>query len=438
MINFNLSTNDLIQEWGSSYSNIVNDFLKNIGLSDNLLQLIKMIIITASLVGFCFIADWISRKLILVAIERIIKKTKNTWDDILVEKRVFRNVAHIVPAILIGVLAPVLYKGHPSWIILLDKVSDLYLTIGFMLVIIAFFKAFQFYLESRPFLKDKPMDSYMQLIRLIVYILGGIYIISILVDKSPFGIFSALGAMSVVLMLVFKDTILGFVGSIQIAANNMVKIGDWVEFPKYGADGNIVEIKLQTVKVQNWDKTITTIPTYSFVSDAFKNWRGMEESKGRRIKRSINIDMNSVKFCNEELQNKLEKIELLKDYFENKKSEISKFNSGKDHNHSANLRKLTNLGSFRAYLERYLASIPEITKDMTFLVRQLAPNERGIPIEIYVFSTEQRWSYYESIQGDIFDHIIAIIPEFELRVFQSPTGKDLEKGLVNFKMKVLD
>ena len=423
----NLKANDLIQEWGSSYSLIVNNFLKNIGLSDNLSQLVKMVIITASLVAFCLIADWIARKLILVAIEKIIKKTKNTWDDILVEKRVFRNVAHIVPAVLIGVLAPVLYEGHTNWIILLEKVSDLYLTVGFMLVVIAFFKAFQFYLESRPFLKDKPMDSYMQLVRLLVYILGGIYIISILVSKSPLGIFSALGAMSVVLMLVFKDTILGFVGSIQIAANNMVKIGDWVEFPKYGADGNIVEIKLQTVKVQNWDKTITTIPTYSFVSDAFKNWRGMEESKGRRIKRSISIDMNSVKFCDEDLQNKLEGIDLLKPYFKSKKSEIYKSNKEKDSAHFANIRKLTNLGSFRAYLERYLDSIPEITKDLTFLVRQLAPNERGIPMEIYVFSTEQRWAYYESIQGDIFDHIIAIIPEFELSVFQAPSGNDFKK-----------
>lgn len=431
MIDFNSKTSDFIQEWGSSYSHIIHDLLKHIGLSGNLLQIIKMILITASLIGFCFLADWVARKLILVAIERIIKKTKNTWDDILVEKRVFRNVAHIVPAILIGVLAPVLYKGHPAWITISDKLSDLYLTVGFMLTIIAFFKAFQFYLESRPFLKDKPMDSYMQLVRLIVYILGGIYIISILVDKSPFGIFSALGAMSVVLMLVFKDTILGFVGSIQIAANDMVKIGDWVEFPKYGADGNIIEIKLQTVKVQNWDKTITTVPTYSFVSDAFKNWRGMSESGGRRIKRSISIDMNSVKFCNEALQEKLENIDLLKTYFQNKKSEIYNFNSGKDPIHSANVRKLTNLGSFRAYLERYLENIPEITKDMTFLVRQLAPDEKGIPIEIYVFSTEQRWALYERIQADIFDHIIAILPEFELHVFQSPTGKDFNSNRIH-------
>lgn len=376
---FKLNSNDVIQSLGSSYSHVIDNLLTGMGLEGNFLHLVKMVIISISLVLFCVIADFIARKLILVLIERIIRKTKNTWDDVLVEKRVFKNVAHILPAVLIGVLAPVLYKGHPDWILAVEKISDIYLSIAFIFTIIAFLKAFQFYLESRPFLKDKPLGSYMQLISLIVYILGGIYIIAILVDKSPMGIFSALGAMSVVLMLVFKDTILGFVGSIQIAANNMVKIGDWIEFPKYGADGNVVEIKLQTVKIQNWDKTITTVPTYSFVSDAFKNWRGMEESGGRRIKRSISLDMNSVKFCDDALQNKLEKIDLLRDYFEEKKSDLQKHNSGKNTEHSANVRRLTNLGSFRIYLEKYLDMNKQITKDMTFLVRQLAPNEKGLP-----------------------------------------------------------
>lgn len=424
---FNLNTNNVIQSLGSSYSYVVDNFLIKVGLEGAFLHLAKMIIISTSLVLFCFLADFIARKLILVLIERIIRKTKNTWDDVLVEKRVFKNVAHIVPAVLMGVLSPILYKGHPEWIVAIEKIADIYITVAFILTIIAFFKALQFYLESRPFLKDKPLGSYMQLITLIVYILGGIYIISILVDKSPLGIFSALGAMSVVLMLVFKDTILGFVGSIQIAANNMVKIGDWIEFPKYGADGDVVEIKLQTVKIQNWDKTITTVPTYSFVSDAFKNWRGMSESGGRRIKRAICIDMNSVLFCDNALQENLEKIELLKPYFSEKKAEIEKYNSEKSSTHLANIRKLTNLGTFRVYLEKYLNSNEHITKDMTFLVRQLAPNEKGIPIEIYVFSSEQRWAYYEAIQADIFDHIIAILPEFELRVFQAPSGNDFQK-----------
>jgi miniconductance mechanosensitive channel len=422
-----ISTNSVIQSWGNSYSGIIDNLLNSVGIEGTMLHLIKMIIISASLVLFCFLADFVARKTILAIIERIIRKTKNTWDDVLMEQNVFKHVAHIVPALLIGVLAPVLYEGHPDWIVALEKISEIYLTIAFILTIVAFFKAFQFYLESRPFLKGKPLDSYMQLIRLIVYILGGIYIISVLIDKSPMGIFSALGAMSVVLMLVFKDTILGFVGSIQIAANDMVKIGDWVEFPKFGADGDVIEIKLQTVKVQNWDKTITTIPTYSFVSDAFKNWRGMSESGGRRIKRSINIDMNSVRFCNKQLQEKLSKIQLLKEYFEQKEIEINEYNIEKDTDHSANIRQLTNLGSFRAYLEKYLSANNQISKEMTFLVRQLAPNEKGLPIEIYVFSSEQRWAHYEAIQADIFDHIIAILPEFELRVFQAPTGNDFKQ-----------
>lgn len=430
MIFNQISTNNVIQSWGNSYSGIIDTLLISIGIEGTMLHLIKMILISASLVIFCFLADFVARKTILVIIERIIRKTKNTWDDVLMEQNVFKHVAHIVPAVLIGVLASVLYEGHPDWIVALEKISEIYLTVAFILTIVAFFKAFQFYLESRPFLKGKPLDSYMQLIRLIVYILGSIYIVSVLIDKSPMGIFSALGAMSVVLMLVFKDTILGFVGSIQIAANNMVKIGDWVEFPKFGADGDVIEIKLQTVKVQNWDKTITTIPTYSFVSDAFKNWRGMSESGGRRIKRSINVDMNSVKFCDEKLLSNLKNIDLLKSYFDKKNQEIEDYNTGKSHSHSANVRKLTNLGSFRAYLEHFLDNHPSITKDMTFLVRQLPPNEKGLPIEIYVFSLEQRWAYYEAIQADIFDHVIAVLPEFDLKVFQNPTGADFN-NLIN-------
>ena len=423
---FQLNTHDVLQAWGSSYSTIINNLLVNIGLTGVLLHLLKMILISLSLLVICFIADFIGRKFILVIIEKVIKRTKNTWDDVLIEKRVFKNVAHILPAVLVSSLASVLYRGHPGWVSAVEKIADIYLTIAIILTVVAFFKAFQFYLESRPFLKGKPLDSYMQLIRLVIYIVGGIYIISVLADKSPIGILSALGAMSVVLMLVFKDTILGFVGSIQIAANDMVKIGDWVEFPKFGADGNVIEIKLQTVKVQNWDKTITTVPTYSFVSDAFKNWRGMSESGGRRIKRAINIDMNSVKFCDDKLLSSLKEIELLKAYFEKKENDIKVNNTGKNTTHSANIRKLTNLGTFRAYLEHLLNNHPSITKEMTFLVRQLPPNEKGLPIEIYVFSTEQRWAYYEAIQADIFDHILAVLPEFELSVFQSPTGKDFQ------------
>lgn len=332
-----------------------------------------------------------------------------------------------MPAVAFELLANILFEGHAVWISITQKVADVYVTFAVMFTFVAFLKALQFYLESRPFLKDKPLDSYMQLVRIIIYCVGGIYLISVFAERSPIGILSALGAASVVLMLVFKDTILGLVGSIQIAANDMVKVGDWVEFPTYGADGDVIEIKLQTIKIQNWDKTITTIPTYSFVSDAFKNWRGMAESGGRRIKRAINIDMNSVGFCSDEQLAKFKQIDLLKSYFQQKENELSECNKDKNFAHSANVRKLTNLGTFRAYLQAYLNENKQITKDMTFLVRQLAPTATGIPIEIYVFSSEQRWAFYEGIQSDIFDHIIAVLPEFDLDVFQSPSGKDFRK-----------
>jgi miniconductance mechanosensitive channel len=234
--------------------------------------------------------------------------------------------------------------------------------------------------------------------------------------------------LAAVLLLVFRDTILGFVASIQLSANNMVKPGDWIEMPSHNADGTVLDISLNTVKVQNWDKTIATVPTYALVSESFRNWKGMEESGGRRIKRSINIDMNSVRFVDDELAEKFKKIHLLKAYVESREEEILKYNEENkiDGSILVNGRRMTNLGTFRKYVEEYLRKHPKIHNDMTFLVRQLQPDERGLPIEIYVFSNDQAWANYETIQADIFDHILAVIPEFELRVFQNPSGRDFQ------------
>lgn len=418
---------ETIPFFDQSFSIILDALFKKIGINGFLLHALKIATIIIAIITICWLIDLIAKRIILATIERIVKHTKNTWDDVLVEKRVFKNVAHLVPAVALELLGGALFEGHTVWISITQKVAEVYVTFAVMFTFVAFLKALQFYLESRPFLKGKPLDSYMQLIRIIIYCIGGIYLVSVFAERSPIGILSALGAASVVLMLVFKDTILGFVGSIQIAANDMVKVGDWVEFPKYGADGDVIEIKLQTIKIQNWDKTITTIPTYSFVSDAFKNWRGMAESGGRRIKRAINIDMNSVGFCSDIELAKYKEIDLLKSYFQEKENELEQNNHNKNFVHSANVRKLTNLGTFRAYLQAYLNANEQITKEMTFLVRQLAPTDKGIPIEIYVFSSEQRWAFYEGIQADIFDHIIAVLPEFDLEVYQSPSGKDFRK-----------
>jgi miniconductance mechanosensitive channel len=259
--------------------------------------------------------------------------------------------------------------------------------------------------------------------------MSGIFIVSILTDKSPWGVLSILGGFTVVLMLVFKDTILGFVASIQLSGHDMVRIGDWIEMPKYGADGDVIDVSIHTVKVRNWDKTITTIPTYGLVSDAFKNWRGMSESGGRRIKRALHIDMSSIKFCTDEMLERFNKFDFIKDYIAQKQEEINVYNKehATDTFQLINGRRQTNIGVFRAYIIAYLKKHPKIHQNMTFLVRHLEPTQDGLPLQIYVFSNDQVWANYEAIQADIFDHLLAAVPEFELRVFQNPTGYDFSK-----------
>jgi miniconductance mechanosensitive channel len=277
--------------------------------------------------------------------------------------------------------------------------------------------------------RQRPIRGYIQIAKIILFIFISLVAISVILDRSPWLLLSGFGAMTAVVILVFKDTILGLVASIQLSANNMVQIDDWIEMPKYGANGPVIDITLHTVKVRNWDKTITTIPTYALISDAFVNWRGMTESGGRRMKRSVHIDMTSVKFCDEAMLQRFRKFQYLDKYLDSKLAEIEEYNR----THEADLtevingRRLTNLGTFRAYIWAYLENHPMIHKDLTYMVRHLAPGPEGIPIEIYAFSTDQRWTYYESIQADIFDHILAVIPEFELRVFQRPTGSDVQR-----------
>jgi miniconductance mechanosensitive channel len=297
------------------------------------------------------------------------------------------------------------------------------------LVIDAVLNALHEIYRSLPISQGRNIKGYIQVVKIVFYFIAIILIISIFSGEAPKVLLGGLGAMAAVLILVFKDTILGFVASIQLSANKMVNVGDWISMPKYNADGDVIDIGLNTVKVQNWDKTIATIPTYALVSDSFNNWRGMEESGGRRIKRSLNIDMNSVGFLSKNQIDKFRKFNLLKDYVVQKEKEITEFNKSLnlEADEVTNGRKMTNLGTFRKYLEEYLMAHPKIHTDMTFLVRYLQPTEKGMPVEIYVFSNDQAWANYEAIQSDIFDHILAILPEFELRVFQNPTGSDFQK-----------
>jgi len=404
-----------------------NEILNGTQLSERLVVLIENITIIIITIGLAILADFVVKRIIITSIARIVKRTKNDWDDIFVQRRVFNRLAHLAPAIIVFYALQYIFDAE-KLVNFLGHLTQAYMVLVVLLVVDAVLNALHEIYHTLPISKGRNIKGFVQVIKIIFYFTGVILIISIFSGAAPKALLGGLGAMAAVLMLVFKDTILGFVASIQLSANKMVNVGDWIAMPKYNADGDVIDISLNTVKVQNWDKTIATIPTYALVSESFNNWKGMEESGGRRIKRSINIDMSSITFLDEAQIEKFRKFHLLNQYITGKEKEISEFNKSLklDDSIVTNGRRMTNLGTFRVYLENYLHSHPKIHQDMTFLVRHLQPTEKGIPLEIYVFSNDQAWANYEAIQADIFDHILAIIPEFGLRVFQNPTGRDFQ------------
>ncbi|HYQ55912.1 MAG TPA: mechanosensitive ion channel domain-containing protein [Draconibacterium sp.] len=394
-------------------------------------------------------AHFVTRKVVLKIVQRIAVRTKTEWDDILLRNKVFIGLAHLVPAFIlyytadfsypnihqeVSELEPEVFKTLSQdyyWGLtaILLKMAKLYFTIIVVYVGNALLNAGLEIYNTTEYAHHRSIKGYVQLVKIFVFFMAGILVISILLEKDPTVLLAGLGAIAAVLLLVFRDTILGFVASIQLSANDMVKIGDWIQMEGHNADGTVIDITLNTVKVQNWDKTITTIPTYALVSESFYNWKGMEESGGRRIKRSVSIDTNTIKFCDAAMLSRFEKFDLIREYVKGKEDELKAYNKGKklaDEDYISG-RHQTNVGIFRKYLEVYLRQHPKIKQDLTFLVRQLQPMGKGLPIEIYVFSADQEWANYEAIQADIFDHIYAVIPEFELRVFQGPTGADFEK-----------
>ncbi len=386
-------------------------------------------------IGICiiaFIANFITKNFILRAIKHIIKKSKTSWDDILIERKVLRRLSHLAPALIFYFLIPIAFKGNESVKTVSHRLASIYMLIVGLFTVDAFLSAVQDIYEKFEVSKKIPIRSFTQVIKVILYFLSAVIVISMLVGKSPAFLIGSLGAMAAILMLVFKDPILSFAAGIQLSSNNMVQIGDWIEMPKYGVDGDVIDISLTTVKVQNFDKTIVTIPPYAMVSDSFKNWRGMSESGGRRIKRAINIDISSIKFCDEEMLDRFRKIKHISNYIDTKKKELSEFNKKLDIDDSdlVNGRRMTNVGTFRAYVVAYLREHPKISKNLTFLVRQLSPGPDGLLLEIYVFCNDTNWVNYEGIQADIFDHFLAIIPEFGLKVFQNPTGSDFRSAMV--------
>lgn len=371
-------------------------------------------------------ASFIARRYVLSSLTYIISKSKPTWDDAILRQGAITRLTYLVPAIVIYVLTPVALSGMDMTIVFIRSATQIYMLIILMLVVDSVLNTVEEIYKSFRASKEIPIKGFIQISKIALYFLTIVFVVSILLNKTPLFLLSGIGALTAVLMLVFKDAILGFVAGIQLSANRMVAHGDWIEMPKYGADGDVLEVTLTTVKVQNWDKTITTIPTYALISESFKNWRGMQKSGGRRIKRAVNIDMNSIRFCDEEMLQRFGKIQYISDYIDTKKAELEAFNTAEkvDNASLVNGRRMTNVGTFRAYVKAYLLNHPMINKDMTFLVRQLKPTEFGLPIEVYVFSKDQVWANYEAIQADIFDHILAVLPEFDLRVYQNPTGSD--------------
>jgi len=389
-------------------------------------------LVTFLILVLAWLMNHLAKGFMLRFLRFCIKNSKTQWDDKLVQRNLFHRLSHLAPIIVLSFFLPQVWMGHPTAEGLIDAFSQIYTMLVVLLVVQALLDAFHDVYRTFEWSKQVPIYSFIQAIKLIVYMVGAVFILAKLMGKDPSVIFGSLGALTAVLMLVFKDSILGFAAGIHLTTNKMLSLGDWLEMPKYGADGDVIEIGLTTVKVQNFDKTITTIPTYTLISDAFKNWRGMSESPGRRIKRSILIDLNSIRFCDEALLERLASIQAISGYIREKQKEVQAFNqqlvSGGS-NHPANGRRLTNIGTFRAYLVAFLRQHPLINQEMTLLVRQLEPTPRGLPLQIYVFSSDKRWVEYEGIVSDLFDHILSVMKEFDLRAYQEPSGLDFRQGL---------
>jgi len=407
------------------------DWLTGLGFSNEMTSVVRDATDFLILMIFLTVIYYLTKLLVLKLVRRITHRTSATWDDALYINRFFHKGTLLVPTLLFNMLAPYTLTEFPEflrWALLLNRILIIYAFIG---TTNKFLNALYDIYQGFEVSKSKPVKGYIQVLKIVLFVIAAIIVISLLFNRSPIYLLGGLGAFSAVLLLIFKDPILGLVAGIQISANDMVRQGDWIVLPKAGADGEVREISLTTVKVQNWDKSITMVPTYSLVSDSFINWRGMEESGGRRIKRNISIDMNSVKFCTPEMLDKFRKIKILSAYVDQTQADLEKHNltANVDDSIMVNGMRQTNLGIFRAYVSEYLKNNPWINPEMTMLVRQLQPGENGIPLEIYVFSRIQDWKPYEDIQSDIFDHILASIPEFELKVFQNPSGSDFVKAL---------
>lgn len=380
-----------------------------------------------ALAALCWLAQVLSRRFVVAGVEKLARRSETGWDDALHDEKVFERLAGLVPALLAWYGATLVPGDYATVEMLISRVAVASMILVAARSLMALLSAVSVIYESDPRHQNLSIKGYLQVLKIAVVVLTVIGILATLVDRSPVIFLSGLGAMTAVILLIFRDTILSLVASVQITGNDLVRVGDWIEMPQFGADGDVIDVALHTVKIQNWDKTITTIPTHRLISDPFKNWRFMSLSGGRRIKRSLQLDLASVRFLESGEIEELARVALLRDYTERKCAEIQENNQrpGLDPSLDADIRRLTNLGTFRAYMELYLRADERIHPGMTLMVRQLAPGPTGIPLEVYCFTRTTDWGDYEGIQADLFDHFLAIAPRFGLRAFQQPSGTDL-------------
>jgi miniconductance mechanosensitive channel len=411
-----------------NFSHLFYNYFIGMGISETTSVYLNMFTLLLVMFLIIFITDIIINKLLINMFSKMAVKTKTDFDDLLIKNKVVTNISHIIPFYIILQMIPYVFVDFEFFKNIIEKLFKVIYVLLILQIIQSVFNTLRDYIRTFKKFKDKPIESYIQVMMIFMWVGGLLSIFAIVTGMEIWKFITALGAASAVLLLVFKDTILGFVASIQVTVNDMVRIGDWITFHKFGADGNVTEINLATVKVQNFDKTITTIPTYSLISDSFKNWRGMEDSGGRRIKRSLIIKLNSIKYLSENEIDKLKKIQLITDYLTNRQNDINKYNeqNNTDKGILINGRNLTNIGVYRKYVETYVENHSAINKDMMIMTRQLPPTTQGIPIEIYAFSSDKRWQNYEYIMADIFDHIIAAVPYFDLEIYELPDNTALK------------
>lgn len=404
----------------------IYELLLEWGVSPSLASALDEVISVSLLFLIAYLANLFARLIVYRFVVHFVKFTSNKWDDVFIDHNVVKHLVKIIPGIILHMAAPIALRSGLA-VELFQRGAQIFIVIALLQAISAAAKALTTIFSNSSEYANKPMKVVFQIVTVLAYFVGGIIILSIIINTSFTSLFAAMGASMAILMLIFKDSILGFVAGWQLSVNDMLRPGDWITVPKYGADGDVEEISLYSVKVRNFDKTITTIPPYSLVSESFQNWRGMQESEGRRVKRSVIIDMSTIKFCTPEMLARFKKISYLENYLESTSKEIEKYNKENNFDNSilVNGRRQTNIGVFRAYLNEYLQRHPQVNKNIVCMVRQLQPTEKGIPVELYFFISDKNWVNYENIQSDIFDHVLAIVEQFDLKIFQYPSGGQL-------------